>query len=52
MPDIWGPLAHPPENDVYSESRKKFAEIVFSLCSEVKIKYLEYNHLDTLNLTK
>ena len=32
----------PPENDVYSESQKKFAEIVFSLLSGVKIKYFQH----------
>ena len=36
------PFPHPPENNVYSESRKKFAEIVFSLLSGVKIKYFRH----------
>ena len=36
------PFPRPPENDVYSESRKKFAKIVFSLLSGVKIKYFRH----------
>ena len=46
------PFPRPPENDVYSESRKKIAEIVINLLSGVKIKYLENIHLDTLKFTK
>ena len=43
----WTDPPSPPENEVFAESRKNFAEIVFSLFYGVQKKYLAYFHLDT-----